>query len=43
MLELYEAKCKDLQINQSREQMLRFFDILHKNITMKPRRLSLHD
>lgn len=28
LLSLYVAKCQDLQINTSKQQMLRFFDLI---------------
>ena len=31
LLQLYVAKCQDLVINTSKQQMLRFFDLLVKN------------
>ena len=31
LLQLYVAKCQDLVINTSKQQMLRFFDLILKN------------
>lgn len=42
-MELYEAKCLDLKINPSKNQMLRFFEMLKKNCSNQGTRLNLVD
>ena len=43
LLELYVAKCQDLVINTSKQQMLRFFDLAIKNQKANSRKLNLAD
>lgn len=44
LLQLYVAKCQDLVINTSKQQMLRFFDLIEKNHgDLGTRKLNLAD
>jgi hypothetical protein len=43
MVDLFNAKCEDLKISQSREQMFRFFEVFSKNQAAKEKRLNLSD
>lgn len=44
LLSLYVAKCQDLQINTSKQQMIRFFDLIVANhATADTRKLNLAD
>ena len=44
LLQLYVAKCQDLKINASKQQMIRFFDIMVKNHqSTNIRKLNLSD
>ena len=42
-MELYEAKCLDLKINPSKNQMVRFFDMIKKNCAKQGHKLNLAD
>ena len=43
MIDLFNAKCQDLKITSSKNQMLRFFDTFVRNQGLKERRLNLSD
>ena len=43
LMQLYVAKCQDLKINASKQQMVRFFDIIRQNHPVKSRKLNLSD
>lgn len=43
LLQLYVAKCQDLVINTSKQQMLRFFDLILKNHEVGTRKLNFCD
>ena len=43
LIDLFNAKCQDLKITSSKNQMLRFFDTFVRNQGFKERRLNLSD
>lgn len=43
LLQLYVAKCQDLKINATKQQMVRFFDIIKQNHPVKNRKLNFCD
>jgi len=43
LVALYMAKCQDLQINASKQQMIRFFEMVMKNHLPGSRKLNLAD